>query len=1063
MRYIKSKESFLKLSKKIASTRKVNEEVTNDITFGGSLIGRLINSSMRKVRIMKNASKVEKLGIEFEDALNRLLEQTFTEEDIFIKQKYYIYYLLMLIYEIVISENTVQYRLRCLLTSEEYETYSRSGGGNVNELVKSYRNNVKKIYEADSNDEDEGQNIEDFLGGEDGNFDGIEGLIERTIQELEDSKLEDKKELADKLENFRKELLKIEYTPETETEEKSQDATEEDEKKEDEESKSKFPFTDQVKKLISSYLSIIRNIPTEPEKKEPVRKVGDIVAWKQVTGEEAGLVQFSQVTKIFDDDRIQLVKLKNGKPANTARFVLPNKDLRTLSSFEEDKYSKMPEKTLDEIKLKAAQARLAFYTFLNLEKDDKKNKYQQEVKRLNELVEKMKNKTNDHFISRDYKLYDRIFEAEVVAPKIDYSSIDTWSEIVEALSAVKKSNLDAFKSHDAFLSNLLEGKVNEQENPEEVRKVLRSLGKSFLQNIKSKNAKLLEKEISETDKKITSTANLMSQVSLALLKLRGKDISKLKGEDNKSIGDSVEKYLDAYEQILNLVKKGIVNLNEASIITSYNQFRYIYEEAEEQTNSSSQNNPEEPQEQRTTNDQAQRPETSVEDPVKKAWFKFFKAGEEKKWKFDRSEIDNYKTKIEQGPINVEIGKFIQSQNESLLLLEKKDPDSPDTDPILSIIDIFGRAYKLYATDYIPSGRPGGRVSQKTLREYEYIGSGKEERGVDASREGDYYTPGRGPWANVEVFEKWKDRVNKVISNKKYRAVLANVNFVSDAEKVKTSAGSDTRQEKGKFEDDTRGANSKGSGIGLMEFINKMLTLQGTYKDAVNAFTRKYFNIEWIKDNNDNYNTRPPAPSGTSVTEDDKKPFFTTNIRSNFKAKKGAFYLLKIKYTLNNNNNEKWWIVWVSQESGGTNNLVMRVQESDQQPRESIITPFFQGQNAMSKVRAGAPPNLPGVSLEADKDVFIIAMRNSTDFKIGRASANSIMKKVALRNGSWDTQNSTDITLVSIEKKFILCDNVSNNARVLDTPIIKNWNQSNKANKDAEITQTNIGALNGLRF
>ena len=43
--------------------------------------------------------------------------------------------------------------------------------------------------------------------------------------------------------------------------------------------------------------------------------------------------------------------------------------------------------------------------------------------------------------------------------------------------------------------------------------------------------------------------------------------------------------------------------------------------------------------------------------------------------------------------------------------------SKNPDPIIAIIRVFSRAHDLYYTDYIPSGRTGGKVSNKTMRDY----------------------------------------------------------------------------------------------------------------------------------------------------------------------------------------------------------------------------------------------------------------------------------------------------------------------------------------------------------
>ena len=45
------------------------------------------------------------------------------------------------------------------------------------------------------------------------------------------------------------------------------------------------------------------------------------------------------------------------------------------------------------------------------------------------------------------------------------------------------------------------------------------------------------------------------------------------------------------------------------------------------------------------------------------------------------------------------------------------------DPVLDIVKCFNRAYKIHTTQVIPSGRSGGRVSNKTFMEYTCFGGG----------------------------------------------------------------------------------------------------------------------------------------------------------------------------------------------------------------------------------------------------------------------------------------------------------------------------------------------------
>ena len=62
MRYLNTRDTFLT----IRDFKPVNETFTNDITWGGSLLGRFINSTLRKAAAGVNALRVIKIGDEIE-------------------------------------------------------------------------------------------------------------------------------------------------------------------------------------------------------------------------------------------------------------------------------------------------------------------------------------------------------------------------------------------------------------------------------------------------------------------------------------------------------------------------------------------------------------------------------------------------------------------------------------------------------------------------------------------------------------------------------------------------------------------------------------------------------------------------------------------------------------------------------------------------------------------------------------------------------------------------------------------------------------------------------------
>jgi hypothetical protein len=233
------------------------------------------------------------------------------------------------------------------------------------------------------------------------------------------------------------------------------------------------------------------------------------------------------------------------------------------------------------------------------------------------------------------------------------------------------------------------------------------------------------------------------------------------------------------------------------------------------------------------------PPMTTEDPIKKEWSKEFKDGEEKEWVVSEKELSQ-----------------LQRETESL----KDKPSEIDAnkyyDHIIRIINIFGEAYKSYATDVIPSGRPNGRVSQKTFREYEYIGDGSSPNW--SSGEG----PSGGPWAAKAPYQKWQDGVMGILENPNYRKVLANVKFVSKPEEK-----TDTKTKR------------PGSGRTLFTFINDLLSGDGNFRKVRKKTLNDYFTTEEMKIIDKETKT-DSSISTVTIKEDDRGDIKQLSFESN---------------------------------------------------------------------------------------------------------------------------------------------------------------------------------------
>ena len=181
------------------------------------------------------------------------------------------------------------------------------------------------------------------------------------------------------------------------------------------------------------------------------------------------------------------------------------------------------------------------------------------------------------------------------------------------------------------------------------------------------------------------------------------------------------------------------------------------------------------------------------------------------WKsiFSKQDIENYK--IVKGELDKLVDKTEKINNQ-----EHQVPVDLVQDNILRIVDLFGKAYKLYAYDQIPSGRTNGKITLATFNMYEYIGSGKPPEWSEDKN------PGYGPWASKITLNKWDDGVMGILRDTKYRKALANVTFVA------------------------KGPNQEpGSGLTLFSFINDMLnrsSLDSDFKAKRHRLLKKYFNL-----------------------------------------------------------------------------------------------------------------------------------------------------------------------------------------------------------------------------
>jgi len=212
--------------------------------------------------------------------------------------------------------------------------------------------------------------------------------------------------------------------------------------------------------------------------------------------------------------------------------------------------------------------------------------------------------------------------------------------------------------------------------------------------------------------------------------------------------------------------------------------------------------------------------------TKEIFHRIFEEDYLKKWIISKEEVTKVDRKIEE-----------ESKKSTKVVID-------GIDPIVEIVKLFNRAYKIHTTSTIPSGRKGGKVSNSVFNEYTYLGSGSG---------GTPESPGAGPWRNNVLFDKWENAVLDIIKDSKYQVL-----FNEDCT-IKIGSA-DPRVNVTKKD----GGRVQGGGKVLLTFINSMLDGSNLYKTGSQAaFIEKYFNVDvskvplgFAKDESDNSKNVP---------------------------------------------------------------------------------------------------------------------------------------------------------------------------------------------------------------
>jgi hypothetical protein len=174
-----------------------------------------------------------------------------------------------------------------------------------------------------------------------------------------------------------------------------------------------------------------------------------------------------------------------------------------------------------------------------------------------------------------------------------------------------------------------------------------------------------------------------------------------------------------------------------SLIKSYSKFKKIFEaEESEIAQDRKEENPED-----KSGEVGDRPKSGFITNIQDWWEQKINL---KEWMMEKAEVEK---------IRINLDKKLAEKRDSITI--------SSIDPILEICKIFNRAYRIHTTQVIPTGRSGGKVSNKTFMEYTSFGSGTP---ANAGESG-------GPYRNNKLFDQWYDAVMDILREKKYQAIF----------------------------------------------------------------------------------------------------------------------------------------------------------------------------------------------------------------------------------------------------------------------------------------------------
>lgn len=238
-------------------------------------------------------------------------------------------------------------------------------------------------------------------------------------------------------------------------------------------------------------------------------------------------------------------------------------------------------------------------------------------------------------------------------------------------------------------------------------------------------------DILRDKKKIQTIAEKMARLSKRALQFDGQNLYGGLGE----FGTALQKFVETLKPILKASESGKKEeskkeeIKKESFITNYSSYIRLVREAEGDKENEKPGDEGKPKDLKTE---------STSDKI----IDYF----EKKFNFDAWVVN--KTEIDK--ISKNVDKIGEDQKSVVI---------DGIDPIIRIVKLFNRAYKLHTSSVIPGGRSDSKVDRATYAEYDAFGGDTVSATAD------------GPYRNKKIFNIWENAVLDIMAERKYQPIF----------------------------------------------------------------------------------------------------------------------------------------------------------------------------------------------------------------------------------------------------------------------------------------------------